>query len=62
MSLVNFYSPAERQREKQQSRDRDDSDLRAGRVSAEELAELNGFCSSLNVSNARINRRGRVSI
>jgi len=61
MSQIKVYSAAERQREKQLSREQDGCDLRAGRVSADELAAVNGFFSSLEVSHARIRRRGRLS-
>lgn len=61
MMKSNRYNPADRQREKQQSREQDDYDLRMGRVSADELAAANGFFSSLDVLHARVRRRGRVS-
>ncbi|MGN6123422.1 MAG: hypothetical protein ACTHOJ_10765 [Sphingomonas oligoaromativorans] len=47
---------------KQLARERDDEDLREGRVSAEELRMHNGFFSGLDFSRARIKlnvNRGR---
>lgn len=38
-----IFDPAERAREKQQARERDDQDLASGRVSAAEMQRRNGF-------------------
>jgi hypothetical protein len=54
------YDALERQREKQRSRDQDDSDLRNGVASLSDLARRNGFFSGLAVSRGRIARRGSV--
>jgi len=62
MSTIGVYSPEMRQREKQLSRERDDRDLRAGLISPDELAAVNGFFSSLDISRARIGRRGRLAV
>lgn len=44
-----YYSPAERQREKERQRAADAEDLRLGNVSHDELRLRNGFFSSLDV-------------
>ena len=54
---TSYYDPAERAREKQLARDKDDEDLRTGKVTREELSKRNGFFSSLDFSNAIIRRR-----
>lgn len=60
MQKAGYYDPIERQREKQLSREQDDLDLLSGAVSREELGKRNGFFSSLDLSKARVGRRGRV--
>jgi hypothetical protein len=62
MFEIGYYDPVERQREKQLSREQDDRDLREGRITAKELAVANGFFSALDISRARIRRRGRTSV
>lgn len=52
--MTEFYDPKKRAAEKQAARDKDDDDLRAGRVSKEELSRRNGFFSSLDFSEAKI--------
>lgn len=49
MQQVCYYSPAERQREKERQRAADAEDLRIGNVSRDELRRRNGFFSSLDV-------------
>lgn len=39
----------DREREKQEARERDERDLAEGRVAREELAQRNGFFSSLDI-------------
>lgn len=48
------FDPIERRREKQAARDKDEEDLRAGRVTPEELSKRNGFFSALDIKNAKI--------
>jgi hypothetical protein len=62
MVEIRYYDPAERQREKQLSREQDERDLREGRITARELSAINGVFSALDIANARIVRRGRVSV
>lgn len=52
------FDPTERALDKQRQRDQDDEDLRAGRVTAEELRRVNGFFSFLDLSSARIKSIG----
>lgn len=54
MKEPQFYDPAERAREKQRARDKDDADLRSGKVTRDELAARNGFFSSVAISQGRI--------
>lgn len=58
---TSYYDPAERAREKQLARDKDDEDLRTGKVTREELSKRNGFFSSLDFSKATIIRRDQLS-
>lgn len=51
---IGEFDPIALRREKQMARERDDRDLREGRVSAEELQRRNGFFSGLDFSRARI--------
>lgn len=51
---VEFYDPKERARQKQAARDKDDEDLRTGKVTREELRKRNGFFSGLDFSKAKI--------
>ena len=51
---VGEYDPIARRREKQLARERDDRDLREGRVSAEELRMRNGLFSGFDFSRARV--------
>lgn len=62
MPKAGYYDPIERQREKQLSREQDDHDLLSGAVSREELGKRNGLFSSLDLSTARVVRRGRVRL
>lgn len=52
--MTEFYDPKQRAADKQAAREKDDADLRAGRVSREELSKRNGFFSSLDLVNAKI--------
>lgn len=54
MQQVCYYSPAERQREKERQRASDANDLRSGRISRGELRARNGFLSSLDVIESSI--------
>ena len=58
MSQVKGFSSSERQRAKEISRARDESDLRDGRIAREELRSANGVFSSLDIAASSI-RRGR---
>lgn len=60
MSDDRLYNPHERMREKQLRREQDDRDLAAGLISKEELSRRNGLFSSLDLSGAKIVRRGRI--
>jgi hypothetical protein len=58
-----FYSVAERQREKRESRARDVQRIACEEVSRADVQERNGFFSSLDASRARlVNPRIRVQI
>lgn len=54
MRQVCYYSPAERQHEKERQRAADAADLRFGNVSREELRHRNGFLSSLDVVSSSV--------
>ncbi|WP_063976400.1 hypothetical protein [Sphingobium yanoikuyae] len=54
MSNVSYYSPAERQREKERQRVLDAARLRDGLVSRDDLRAQNGFLASLEVVNSSI--------
>lgn len=54
MSKVSYYSPAERQREKERQRALDAAQLRDGLVSQDDLRARNGFLASLEVVNSSI--------
>lgn len=58
MLQVNYFDPAERQREKARARELDDRALRSGDISREELRSRNGFFSSLEVVSSSVRRRG----
>jgi hypothetical protein len=49
-----FFDPAKRAAAKQAARDRDDTDLREGRVSREHLQHRNGFIPGDVARSARI--------
>jgi hypothetical protein len=49
-----YYSPAERQQEKERHRASDADDLRSGRISRDELRARNGFFSSLDIVESSI--------
>jgi hypothetical protein len=51
------YDPAERARQKQAARERDDARLRDGEVSRDALRREVGFFSVLDLSRSRIVRR-----
>lgn len=54
MRQVCYYDPAEREREKERHRAFDESRLRDGDVSRQELRERNGFLSSLEIVDSSI--------
>lgn len=60
MSQMSRYSFSERQRAKEISRAQDESDLRDGIVSREELRAANGLFSSLDIAASSIRRRSAV--
>ena len=60
MSQVSRYSFSERQRAKEISRARDESDLQAGSISRDELRAANGVFSSLDIAASSIRRRNAV--
>lgn len=57
---VSLYSPIERRHEKQRAREQDDRDLRSGAVSHAQMAQDNGFFSSLDLSRASVRRPRRA--
>jgi hypothetical protein len=57
MPPVENFNPNDRRSAKQAARERDDSDLRAGRVSRADMSALNGAFSSLDLASAVIRRR-----
>jgi hypothetical protein len=57
MPPVENFSPDARRDAKQASREQDDSDLREGRVSREDMCAVNGVFSGLDIANAVILRR-----
>ena len=52
------FDPERRAREKQAAREQDDRDLADGLISREELAQRNGFFSSLSFDGSTIVRKG----
>ncbi len=60
MAEVNRYNFSEHQRAKELSRAKDESDLRNGQISREELRAANGMFSSLDISAASIRRRRAI--
>jgi len=52
--MIRYFDPAERIREKQRARDRDDADLASGRASAAEVQRRNSFAAGLDLVNAEI--------
>lgn len=54
MQQACYYSPAERQKEKERQRASDADDLRSGRISRDELRARNGFFSSLDIVGSSI--------
>ena len=54
MRQVCYYSPAERQMEKERQRVSDADDLRSGMVSQDDLRLRNGFFSSLEIIESSI--------
>lgn len=54
---VGHFNPAQRRLEKQIDRERDEQDLREGRLSRADLARRNGFFSSLDLAGASVRRR-----
>ena len=61
MLQVSYYSPAERQREKDRARAQDERDLREGNVSREELRLRNGFLAQLEIVGSSVRRRGIIA-
>ena len=57
MPPVENYSPNDRRSAKQVARERDDSDLREGRVSRADMSAHNGAFGSLDIASAVIRRR-----
>ena len=60
MPRPRHFNSAERQQQKQRSRDEDDRQLRSGAASPEQLRQQNGFFSSLDIRGGSVSRRGRV--
>jgi hypothetical protein len=56
-----YFDPDERRREKQISRDQDDSDLREGRISSEALQRQNSIFASLDLSSSSVRRSARMT-
>ena len=61
MSQLSYYSPAERQSEKDRAREQDERDLRQGHVSREELRLRNGFLAPLEVVGSSVRRKGIIA-
>jgi hypothetical protein len=57
MQHIGRYSFSDHQRAKEASRAKDESDLRNGHVSREELRAANGVFSSLDIAASSIRRR-----
>lgn len=49
-----YFDPEDLRREKQRAREKDDEDLREGRVTREQLRRRNGFFSGLDFSGATV--------
>lgn len=60
MPRLYHFNSAERQLQKQHSREADDQALRSGAVSRDQLSGENGFFSSLDIRRGSVSRRGRV--
>lgn len=58
MLQVSYYDPAERQREKDRARERDDRALRNGDISREDLRMRNSFLAPLQIVGSSIERQG----
>lgn len=61
MLQVSHYDPAERQREKDRARERDDCALRNGDISRQELRNRNSFLAPLDVVGSSIRHRGIIA-
>lgn len=57
MPLAALYSLADRRNEKRASREQDDSDLRSGVMSRDDLRLQNGAFSAFDIAGASIRRR-----
>lgn len=57
MIEVGYFNVADRRREKQAARDRDEHLIASGQVSPQEIARRNGLFSALNPAQVRIIRR-----
>jgi hypothetical protein len=55
---IGYFDPAERAREKQESRDRDIARLRAGEITPEELNRENDFFASIPIEKFKIKSIG----
>lgn len=56
-----FFDPQKLREEKQRAREKDDEDLKAGRVTPAELSRRNGLFSTVDLSKARVRRRRVLS-
>ena len=62
MPPLNLFNAKVRQNEKAISRAQDEQALKNGEVSREELAQANGFFSSLNVAGASLRHNRPLSL
>jgi len=54
MAKAGYFDPEELRRQKQLAREKDDEDLREGRVTREELRLRNGLFSGVDLSGATV--------
>jgi hypothetical protein len=52
------YSVSERRSEKQASREKDDAEISSGKKTVDEVSRQNGLFSGLDLSKAKVRRRG----
>ena len=63
MARKGYFSVADRRREKQEARDRDERLIASGQVSSQQIAQHNGLFSALHPSQARlVQRRAEIRV